>query len=129
MEKQPTITETKNFVYILSGILFILAVYPILKTESVRYWILCLVVLLLGTVIVKPKLLQPLYSKWVDAGEFIGSIISKIILFILFLFFFTPVSLILKLLKKDPLHKKWGTSFQTYWIQRKSPPESMKNQF
>ncbi len=129
MNKQPTAAEVKNFVYILSGILFIFAVYPLLKTEPVRYWMLFLVLMLLGTVIINSRLLQPLYSKWIAVGEFIGNIISKIVLFILFYFLFTPASLILKLLNKDLLHKTLNTSAGTYWIERESPPGSMKNQF
>ncbi len=129
MNKQPTASEVKNFVYILSGILFVLAVYPLLKTEPVRYWMLFLVLMLLGTVIINSRLLQPLYSKWIAVGEFIGNIISKIVLFILFYFLFTPASLILKLLNKDLLHKTLNTSAGTYWIERESPPGSMKNQF
>jgi hypothetical protein len=43
--------------------------------------------------------------------------------------FFTPISLVLKLLGKDLLNKKIDKSQESYWVERKTQPQSMKNQF
>ena len=77
----------------------------------------------------KPALLQSFYVLWTKVGEFIGGIISKIMLAILFYFIFTPVAVILRLLKKDLLHKRIDKTVSSYWIEREQQPESMKNQF
>jgi len=129
MDKHTDLSELKNFIYILSGILFTLAIYPLFRSEAVRYWMLFLIIFLLITVTVKPQWLKPFYLKWIAVGDLIGNIVSKAVLLILFFCFFTPVSFVLKLLKKDPLHKKMDSDSQTYWTKRESPPESMKNQF
>ena len=50
-------------------------------------------------------------------------------MFILYFCIFTPVSIFLKILGKDLLDKKIDKSQNSYWIERKKQPESMKNQF
>ncbi len=79
--------------------------------------------------IVWPKVLMPLYKIWVKIGDFIGGIISRIILIILFFLIFTPIGLVLKVLGKDLLNKKIDRSKSSYWIHRDKQPESLKNQF
>ena len=62
-------------------------------------------------------------------GEFIGGVISKIIMFALYFGVFTPYSIFLKIIGKDLLNKKIDKSRESYWTEREKQPESMKNQF
>jgi hypothetical protein len=78
MDKKPSISELKNFIFILSGILLVFSLYPLLKSGSIRYWILFFIPLLLTTAIWKPQWIKPIYLKWIAIGEVIGNIISKI---------------------------------------------------
>ena len=44
----------------------------------------------------------------------------------------TPTALIMRLVGKDPLHRRFEPEARTYWIERRPPgpePETMKNQF
>ncbi len=50
-------------------------------------------------------------------------------MFILYFGIFTPVSLVLKILGKDLLKKKMDKQGSSYWIDRETQPQSMKNQF
>ena len=70
-----------------------------------------------------------IYYVWLKFGTYTSNITSKFILFILFFGIFTPISLILKLLNKDLLSKKINKTATTYWIIRKTQPQSMRNQF
>ncbi len=79
--------------------------------------------------IVWPKVLLPLYKIWIKIGDFIGGIVSRIILIVLFFLVFTPVGLFLKLFRKDLLNKKIDPKAKSYWIHREKQPESLKNQF
>jgi len=48
---------------------------------------------------------------------------------VLFYLFFTPVAFILRLFGKDLLNKKLDKNKESYWTNRETQPESMKNQF
>ena len=137
--------DLRTFAYIWALIFFVIGFYPLyqsgysvlltidslkaLKPLNVRGWSLyvSLAFLIIGTII--PKVLTGFYKVWVKFGDLIGGIISKIILLILFYGLFTPISIILKILRKDLLHKKLDKKCHSYWINRTLQPGSLKKQF
>ena len=137
--------DLRTFAYIWALIFFVIGFYPLyqsgfsalltidslkaLKSINVRGWSLyvSLAFFVVGTFI--PGVLSLFYKVWVKFGELIGGVISKIILIILFYGVFTPVSMVLKILRKDLLHKKIDKKCQSYWIDRTLQPGSLKKQF
>ena len=82
--------------------------------------------------IVMPKLLKPLYNGWMALALVIGYIMSRILLTLIFFLVFTPVGLLLRLLKKDPLDRQSDPSADSYWIkreERESNPTDAERQF
>ncbi|UTW49496.1 SxtJ family membrane protein [Bacterioplanoides sp. SCSIO 12839] len=121
--------DIRVFSFIWSIILLILAS---LLFDSHRQWSIAfgaLILVLTVTSIFLPKTLLRPYTWWVNIGELIGSIMGRVIMFILFFGLFTPISLFFKVIGKDPLSKKIDISKNSYWIERSKQPESMKNQF
>ncbi len=70
-----------------------------------------------------------IYQNWVKFGNILGKINGFLISSILFFLIFTPAAIVLKILKKDLLNKKLNSSANSYFIDRKSQPGDMKNQF
>ncbi len=118
-----------------------IAVYPFFKSFNIetinldyflqtsRIWSLYVSGFFLLIAIVYPRLLKYFYSVWVKFGEFIGGIVSKVILFILFFGLFTPIGIFFRIIRKDLLHQKLDEKASSYWVIRKEEPGSMKNQF
>lgn len=137
--------DVRTFAYIWTLIFFVIGFYPLyksgfsvlltidslnaIKSLNVRDWSLyvSLAFLIVGTFI--PQVLYGFYKVWVKFGELIGGIISKVILLILFYGLFTPISITLKILRKDLLHKKLDKKCHSYWIDRTLQPGSLKKQF
>ena len=137
--------DLRTFAYIWTFIFFVIGFYPLyqsgfsvlltidslkaLKSLNVRGWSLyvSLAFFIVGTIL--PGVLSGFYKVWVKFGELIGGVISKIILLILFYGLFTPISIVLKILRKDLLHKKLDKKCQSYWINRTMQPGSLKKQF
>ncbi|QFR48881.1 hypothetical protein FJR48_03755 [Sulfurimonas lithotrophica] len=113
------------WIIIFSSIFF----YQFVKYNEVIRTILITIILLTLVLLFKPTVLVKPYLIWIKVGEFIGNIISKVIMTVLYFGLFTPVSIILKVLGKDLLRKKMNNDESTYWIQRETQPQSMKNQF
>jgi len=63
--------------------------------------------------------LKTLYKYWMKGAHFIGSVITGIILSILFFFIFTPVGIVIRILRKDLLDEKLQPERDSYWIKRK----------
>lgn len=123
------VKDLKVFSFIWAFIFLVIGVYPLINSENPI--VFCLVVSLFFLIVglVKPTLLTGFYKVWVKFGEFIGGIISKIIILTLFYGMFTPIAIVLKILGKDLLNKKLDKESKSYWLIREKQPESMKYQF
>jgi hypothetical protein len=65
-----------------------------------------------------PATLRGVYSGWLTLGHALGWVNSRIILALLFFGIVTPTALILKLLGKDPMKRKLGTTAGSYRTER-----------
>ncbi len=122
-------SDLKTFALIWAGIFIVIGLAPFLKHGNIRIWAVIVSLIFITLAFSKPEILTKFYQIWLKIGHFIGGIISKIIMFILYFGVFTPVSLVLKFIGKDLLNKKLDRSKKSYWIDRERQPESMKNQF
>jgi uncharacterized BrkB/YihY/UPF0761 family membrane protein len=121
--------DLKTFSLIWFVIFTLIGFYPLLKGLEPRVYSVGLGMLFLLIALIKPQVLKSFYVLWVKMGELMGGVISKIIMFLLYFGFFTPISLILKLLRKDLLQKKIDKQTSSYWTTRETQPQSMKYQF
>ena len=121
--------QIRIFLLIWSIIFFFIGIYPLFFNLNIKIWSICISILFFVISSFKPELGKYFYIIWVTIGEYLGILISKFIMFILFFFLFTPISLVLKLLGKDLLNKKIEPNKATYWNHRKMKPQSMKKQF
>lgn len=80
---------------------------------------------LAGIALMLPIVLKPLYTIWMAIGFVLGWINTRIILGVVFYTLFTPVALLMKLLQKDPMHRKLTSKIKSY---RKTRSASPKNQ-
>ena len=74
----------------------------------------------------------PLYYPnllWHRFGLLLGGIIAPIVMALVYITTVVPIGLIARLLGKDILHLEGDEKAESYWIDRTSPPQPMKNQF
>lgn len=125
----PKKQELKTFALIWAFIFATIGLLPLAKNAEIKGWSLIISSIFLAISLLRPEILTQFYKIWVKVGDFVGNIISKVIMFILYFGVFTPISLVLRLLGKDLLSQKIDKSQKSYWIERKTQPQSMKNQF
>ena len=117
------------FGLIWSVIFCLYSIYPLFYTNNIKIWSLIISFLFFIISIFKPKFLKIFYIIWIKFGNLMGFIISGIIMFILYYFLFTPISILLTIAGKDLLNKKIDRNAKTYWLSRKVQANSMKKQF
>jgi hypothetical protein len=79
-----------------------------------------------------PRLLAPLNRLWAKVGLLLHTVISPVILGILFYVCVTPIGVLMRMSGRDPLRRKFEPAAKTYWITREPPgpaPETFNNQF
>ena len=125
---QIKVSSNKSFGLVFFIFFLIIAIYPLINSESIRLWalILSLIFLILG--LFNSPILLPLNLIWFKFGIFLGKIVSPFIMGVIFFLVVTPTGLIMRLLGKDLLNLKFNDN-KSYWIKKKDPKSKMKNQF
>lgn len=122
----------RAFGVVMAGAFLVIALWPLLHGESVRWWASCVAAPFALAALLRPALLAPLNRLWIRLGVLLGRVVGPVALGILFYGVFTPLGIVMRLSGKDPLRLKLDAGAQTYWIERLPPgppPDSMTNQF
>ena len=126
--KDIKISTNKSFGLVFFVVFFLISVYPLLNAENIRFWSLIVAIIFLTLGLLNSKILTPLNKIWFKFGLLLGSIVSPIVMSIIFFFVVTPISSIMRILGKDILNLKWNNT-NSYWIEKSGPKSKMKNQF
>jgi len=122
-------SSEKSFGVVFSIVFLIVALYPLINSAGLHIWALVVLIIFFLLAFLAPKILVLPNKLWFKFGLLIGSIVTPI--FMAFVCFVTalPTGLIMRLLGKDLLKQKLDKNAKSYWIERKEPMGSMKNQF
>ena len=126
--KDIKISTNKSFGLVFFVVFFLISVYPLLNAENIRFWSLIVAIIFLTLGLLNSKILTPLNKIWFKFGLLLGSIVSPIVMSVIFFFVVTPISSIMRILGKDILNLKWNNT-NSYWIKKSGPKSKMKNQF
>ena len=134
MTKAATEVEGKvlrSFGLMVGGVFSLIGFWPLLiRAEPIRLWALIVTGLLVIPAVTYPKLLIPIYNIWMRIGAILGWVNTRIILAIGFFLIVTPIGLMLRMFKKDPLPRDLDVSLESYRHLRLPRPNThMQRQF
>ncbi|MBN2209001.1 MAG: hypothetical protein JW759_06870 [Candidatus Coatesbacteria bacterium] len=82
--------------------------------------------------LVAPKPLGPAFRCWMVIAHAIGWFNARLLLSVLFYVVFTPIGLMMRLIRRDALQRDFNSSKTSFWIAKEEPkdgPERYKRQF
>jgi uncharacterized membrane protein len=79
-------------------------------------WIAAGIVLALSRII--PPLFRGIYRVWFGFSIVLGFFVSRLILTMVFWFIITPMALIMRVIGKDPMERKFDPNAGSYWRGR-----------
>ena len=118
----------RSFGIVFFVFFLIIALYPLIYDNDIRYWSLILSLILLMLGLINSRILTPLNKLWFKFGSILGKIISPIVMGLIFFTVVTPIAILMKIFNKDLLNLKFNND-KTYWIKKTGPKSKMKNQF
>ena len=123
------IGSNRNFGIVFFIVFLVVSLWPLTYGDPIRIWsaIISLVFLILG--LMKSKLLTPLNLLWFKFAIILGAILAPIFMGFVFFLVITPIGLLMRIMGKDLLNKKYDKKKETYWIKRGKPVSTMKRQF
>jgi len=73
-----------------------------------------------------PAALKPLFVGMSVAGAPIGWVVSHVILAIVYFLILTPLGLVMKLIGRDSMERRFDRAAKTYWVARRTDVESAR---
>ena len=122
-------SSEKSFGVVFSLVFLIISLYPLITSEGIRIWALVVSIIFFLLAFLAPKILVLPNKLWFKFGLLLGSIVAPIVMAFVYFVTVLPIGLIMRLLGKDLLKQKLDKNAKSYWIERKEPMGSMKNQF
>jgi len=128
MNKQSIdLPSNKKFGFFFGAVFLISGVYFFYRDEQIITALLIALSLIFITVsFFKDDLLFPLNKLWMRLGILLGTIVSPIVLAILFFFMFTPIAIGMRIFKRDELMLK-PSNADSFWKLRDQDSLSAKS--
>ena len=122
-------SSNRNFGIVFFFVFLIISLWPLINENPLRVWSIFVAIIFLILGLMNSKLLTPLNILWFKFGKLLGSIVSPIVMGIVFFVVITPIGLIMKIIGKDLLNNKYNNKIKSYWINRGKLKSTMKQQF
>ena len=116
--KNIKLPSNRKFGYFFTFIFFLIGFY-FGYNENFNFSFLFFAFALIFLIITffKSDLLYPLNKAWMRIGILLGIVVSPIVLGLIFFGIFTPISILMKIFKRDELRIK-SMPMKTYWKKR-----------
>ena len=99
------ISSNRSFGLVFFVLFLIVALWPLKYEEDIRLWSLVISIIFFILGVINSKLLTPLNKLWFKFGILLGSIVSPIIMGIVYFAVVTPTGVLMRLLGKDLLKR------------------------
>lgn len=121
----------RAFGFAFAGFCFLIAVCGWLVSGSLLGWPLFTAMVFAALAVFIPGLLLPLNSLWHAIGPKIATINNAIILGVVFYLLITPIGLMMRLFRRDPMQRSIDKKIASYWkpVQRQADPKTFDDQF
>ena len=105
------ISSNRSFGIVFFIFFLFISLYPLYKDGNIRIWTLILSIVFLILGLLNSSILTPLNKLWFKFGILLGSIVSPVVMGLVFFTVVTPTSIIMRIFNKNLLGlKKNGTS-------------------
>ena len=125
-------SSDRTFGLVFTAVFLIIGAFPLIDGGAPRLWSFGIAAVILIIALAVPRLLAPLNRAWMKFGLLLNSVVSPLVLGLLFYLVFLPVGALIRVMGKELLRLRLQPTAKSYWIERQPPgpaPDTMKNQF
>ena len=115
-----------------AAVFVLIGLSPLLRGSGVHIWSIGVASAFAIVALLVPQALGPLNRAWTWLGLLLHSVVSPIMLGIMFFLVITPMGLVMSAMGKDPLRRRFDSEADSYWIRRQPPgpdPKDLPEQF
>jgi hypothetical protein len=122
----------RSFGFVFAAVFAIIGCWPLISSETPRWWALAIAVAFLPVALVRPGVLRPLNILWFKFGLLLSRIVTPVVMALVYVLTIIPTGLIMRLRRKNLLDLNPTPNKTSYWVVRERPgpgPDTMKRQF
>ncbi len=119
----------KSFGFVFSAAFAVWGLYPLIGGAGPRLWSLGICIGFLVVALARPSLLKWPNYWWFRFGMLLGRVVAPIVMGAVYILTILPLGLVMRVIGRDALHRKYDENASTYWIERTDAPQPMKLQF
>jgi len=128
MQRKATNQDLRKFGLIVGSLFGLLGVWPALvHGRALRTWAVTLAGVLAVSALVFPRSLAHIHQGWMKVGHVLGWINTRIIMGVIFFVLFTPLGLVMDLMGKDPMLRRFEPNLDSYRVKKGTRPTSHMN--
>jgi MFS family permease len=129
--KKPQLSELRNFGLVLGAMFaLVLGLGPLLRGHHPWRWPFVVALVLWILAIAAPASLRVVYAVWTRIGSTLGWFNTRLILTAVYLIWVVPMGLVMKLLGRDPLRRRFEPALESYRVaSRGRAPASMEKPY
>ncbi|MGJ3258558.1 MAG: SxtJ family membrane protein [Rhodospirillales bacterium] len=131
-KEEVQVGSEKGFGIVFAIVFGIIALWPLIDGAPVRLWAAIVAAGFLVAAFIAQPLLKPLNLLWFKFGMLLYKVVNPVVMAFLYYSTVVPTGLIMRMVGKDPLNRRFDPEAKSYWIERDPPgpaPDSMKDQF
>jgi polyferredoxin len=123
--------QLRSFGLLVGGLFGVLGFWPVVfRGEGARLWALILAALLVLPAVLFPASLRPAHRVWMAIGDALGWVNTRISLGLVYYGLMTPMGVMMRLLGRDAMRRRFDLAADTYRVPRPTrPSDHMDRQF
>ncbi|HUQ98644.1 MAG TPA: SxtJ family membrane protein [Gemmatimonadaceae bacterium] len=118
--------SARSFGLAFATVFALLALFPLLRHQQPRLWLLAPSLVLGLVALVAPRILDAPNHLWLAIGERLSRVTSTILVTVIYFVVLTPMGIFARLRGKDSLKTSFAPPNPTYWIARDRPDPTVE---
>lgn len=111
--------QLRSFGLLVGGVWALIGIWPVVaRGGAPRLWAVVLGAALLVPALVVPLRLRPVHRVWMAAADVLAWVNTRLVLGLLFFLVITPMGLLMRVLREDPLQRRFDGTADTYRVRR-----------
>jgi predicted membrane metal-binding protein len=126
------IGSDRGFGLVFAVVFAIVGLWPVIYGEAPLFIVLAIAAACLALALLQPRVLRPLNVLWFRFGLLLGTVVTPIVMGLLYVTTIIPTAVALRFKGKDLLALRREPDRASYWVIRDAPgpaPGTMKRQF
>ncbi len=123
--------QLRSFGLLMTGLFFVIGIWPwAMRGETARIWAMSISGVWGVMALSIPTLLTPVYKIWMKFAEKLGWFNTRVLLSLIFFTILTPISFLMKMFGKKPLHCRFDPQTTSYReVKAVRPSDHVVKQF